>query len=41
MNILDIIQFGIIAIGVIGLAFFIIGTIQRWKGGRDSRKNKV
>ena len=41
MNILDIIQFGIIAIGVIGLAFYIIGTVQRWKSGRDSRKNKV
>ncbi len=41
MGILDIIQFGIIAIGVIGLALYVIGTVQRWRNGSDSRETEV
>ena len=41
MKVLDIIQFGIIAIGIIGLALYIIGTVQRWKNDRSSRETEV
>ncbi len=41
MNILDIIQFGIIAIGVVGLILFIIGTVQKWHVIKKSNKHEL
>lgn len=41
MNILDIVQFGIMAIGVVGLILFIIGTVQKWQTKKKSNKHEL